>query len=344
MDVFEKLIGNSDAIISAKKLASKGAMVNVPILLNGQSGVGKEIFARAIHNASDRSEMPLIIINCGAIPANLVESILFGHVKGSFTGAIIDHRGKFVDADKGTIFLDEIGELPQALQVKLLRVLQEGEVDPIGGNQPIKVDVRIISATNKKLEDLVSAGHFREDLYYRLNVFPVDIPPLQSRKGDVELLTNHFVEKICKREGRALKNLDRTALALLNGYPWPGNVRELENAVVRAVVLADSDIITQDDFPQIIEQLKKIAGQNKRHNRRRSDIENFAKDIDPKSGGLISIFDINGEVYPMDYVEKMMIKVAHDKYNGKMTEIAKRLQIGRSTLYRKAVQMGLLDN
>ena len=340
-DAFDNLIGHSDVMRKSVLLARKGAGTDVPILLTGESGVGKEVFASAIHKSSNRADKPFIVVNCGALPENLVESILFGHAKGAFTDAKEDHTGKFVDADGGTIFLDEIGELPLDLQVKLLRVLQESEVDPIGGSNTVKIDVRIISATNRELDGLMSAGSFRKDLYYRINVFPVSIPPLCERDGDIETLAAHFVQHICRKEGRNVKSLSKGAAKLLNSYHWPGNVRQLENAVVRAVILSDGSMIMPNDFPQIIADIDKIAAENKRHNRRIDDLI-MALEI-PKEFHHVSIYDENGDVYPIDQIEKMMIKYAYQRYDGKMTVIAKRLAIGRSTLYRKVTELGLLD-
>ncbi len=339
---FDKIIGNSEAMSKAIMLARKGAKTDVPVLLEGESGVGKEVFARAIHKNSSRSTKPFIVVNCGALPSNLVESILFGHAKGAFTDAKEDHAGKFIDADGGTIFLDEIGELPLDLQVKLLRVLQEGEVDPVGGSGTVSVDVRVISATNKKLEELVKAGAFREDLYYRLDVFPVSLPPLRSRNGDIQTLTSHFIKKICEKENRPIKSLTTNAIMLLNGYHWPGNVRQLENVVLRAVILSEGEMITEHDFPQVTADIERMAEENRRHNRRTEDL---IKSLEiPKEFHNTAIYDDNADVYPIDYIEKMMIKYAYIRYEGKMTEIAKRLKIGRSTLYRKVEEMGLFDS
>lgn len=340
VSAFDKIIGNSEVMRKAIILAQKGALTNVPVLLGGESGVGKEVFARAIHKSSDRSEKPFIIVNCGALPANLVESILFGHVKGAFTDAKEDHAGKFVDADGGTIFLDEIGELPLELQVKLLRVLQESEVDPVGGSEVVKVDIRVISATNKKLEDLIAQGLFREDLYYRLNVFPVHLPPLQERNGDIQTLTSHFILKICKKENRPIKALNMNAIMLLNSYNWPGNVRQLENVVLRAVILSEGEMITENDLPQVVSDIERMALENKKHNRRIDDLKRTLEI--PKEFHNISIYDDDANVYSIEYIERMMIKYAFIRYNGKMTEIAKRLNIGRSTLYRKVTELGLL--
>ncbi len=341
-DAFGSIIGKSEQMMAAVKLARKGALTDVPILLEGESGVGKEIFARAIHKASNRAEKPIVVVNCGALPANLVESILFGHAKGAFTDAKDDHSGKFVDANGGTIFLDEIGELPLDLQVKLLRVLQEGEVDPVGSASTVKVDVRVISATNKKLDTLIKSGAFREDLYYRLNVFPVPLPPLNKRADDIQLLTNYFINEICARENRPIKELTTNAIMLLNSYHWPGNVRQLENVVLRAVILSEGEMITEKDFPQILADIEQMDNEKKQHNRRTDDL---IKSMEiPEEFHNICIYDGNADVHSIDFIEKMMIKYAYLRYDGRMTEIAKRLAIGRSTLYRKVEEMGLLDD
>ena len=338
---FDNIIGNSEVMRKAIILAQKGALTDVPVLIGGESGVGKEVFARAIHKTSERADEPFIIVNCGALPANLVESILFGHAKGAFTDAKEDHAGKFVDADGGTIFLDEIGELPLELQVKLLRVLQENEVDPVGGSEVVNVDVRVISATNKKLEDLIEQGLFREDLYYRLNVFPVNLPPLNERNGDIQTLTSHFIHKICKKENRPIKSLTTNAIMLLNSYNWPGNVRQLENVVLRAVILSEGEMIAEGDLPQIVSDIDRMASENKKHNRRIDDLKRTLEI--PKEFHNTSIYDDDANVYSIEHIEKMMIKYAFIRYNGKMTEIAKRLKIGRSTLYRKVTELGLLE-
>ncbi|MDC1090130.1 sigma-54 dependent transcriptional regulator [Emcibacteraceae bacterium] len=329
-NTFDSVIGTSDVMVRAKTLARKGAKTNVPILLSGDSGVGKEIFARAIHIESDRSEKPFVVVNCGALPENLVESILFGHVKGAFTDAIEDHAGKFTEANEGTIFLDEIGELPLDIQVKLLRVLQENEVDPVGGEKVHKIDVRIISATNKNLQELVANGQFREDLFYRVNVFPVEIPLLNKRQGDIQTLVSHFVKKVCDREGRMIKSLTTNATMLLNSYHWPGNVRQLENAVMRAVILSDGDMITDKDFPQILEDIKRLAKVSKRKNRRADDL---IRELDiPKEFHYVTIYDEKANVRRLDHIENIMIRYAFVRYKGKMTEIARRLGMGISTL------------
>ena len=232
-------------------LGHRAAASNIPVLIEGESGVGKELIARAIQGESERRSRPFITVNCGAIPENLVESILFGHEKGSFTGAVDKRIGKFQEADGGTLFLDEVGELPLDAQVKLLRALQTGEIDPVGAKKPVQVDFRLISATNCDMIKLVKEGRFREDLYYRLNVFPLWVPPLRERLEDVPELALHFLARFAAEEGRRVMAIDKNALELLASYSWPGNVRQLENAVFRAIVLADGLELTVGEFPQI---------------------------------------------------------------------------------------------
>ena len=232
------------------RTAQKAAASTIPVLIEGESGVGKELFARAIHGSGERKSKPFVAVNCGAIPDNLVESILFGHEKGAFTGATERHTGKFVEASGGTLFLDEVSELPLAAQVKLLRALQEGAVEAVGGRKPVKVDVRIISATNRKLLDRVKSGHFREDLFYRLHVLPLTIPPLRMRREDIPHLLRHFLARFCAEENRHITGISGEAMAQLSQLEWPGNIRQLENAVYRAVVMSEGDQLGLSDFPQ----------------------------------------------------------------------------------------------
>src|SRR2546426_5937519 len=238
---FKDIITRSARMQAVLRTAQKAAGSAIPVLVEGQSGVGKELIARAIHGSGERRAKPFVAVNCGAIPDNLVESILFGHEKGAFTGATERHMGKFVEASGGTLFLDEVGELPLAAQVKLLRALQEGTVEAVGGRKPVKVDVRIISATNRKLLDRVKSGHFREDLFYRLHVLPLTIPPLRMRREDIPHLLRHFLARFCAEENRLITGISGEAMAHLSQLEWPGNIRQLENAVYRAVVMSDGD-------------------------------------------------------------------------------------------------------
>jgi len=323
---FADLVGQSAAMQHAVALARRAAESSIPILIEGESGVGKEMFARAIQGASSRGGKPFVAVNCGAIPDNLVESILFGHEKGAFTGAAERHIGKFREADGGTLFLDEISELRPDIQVKLLRALQEGEVDPVGGREPVQVDIRLISATNRNLQQLVADGQFREDLYYRLHVFPIQLPPLRDRRDDIEPLIEHFLAKFAATEGKRMRGLTVPARRLLTDYDWPGNVRELENAVFRAVVLCDGDELAVTDFPQIAQRLGLPAAR--------------PTAADAASDALV-LTESNGDVRPLAQVEAEMIELALKKYNGRMSEAARRLGIGRSTLYRKVQALGL---
>ena len=243
-----KIIGKSSRILEVAQKVQKVAPGKTTVLLLGESGTGKELFARAVHNLSQRRAYPFVPINCAAIPRELLESELFGHEKGSFTGADARKLGKFELADKGTIFLDEIAEMDLSLQAKLLRVLQEGEIERVGGVKSVKIDVRIIAASNRDIEKAAEEKLFREDLFYRLNVFPIVIPPLRERKDDIPLLVDYFVDTYCYELKSGKKTVSPDALELMINYPWKGNVRELENCVERAVILCDSDTITRDDI------------------------------------------------------------------------------------------------
>jgi len=329
------------------------------VLIEGESGVGKELIARAIQGESERKARPFITVNCGAIPENLVESILFGHERGSFTGAVDKRIGKFQEADGGTLFLDEIGELPLDAQVKLLRALQEGEIDPVGAKKPVKVDFRLISATNRDMIQLVKDGRFREDLYYRLNVFPIWVPPMRDRLEDVPELALHFLARFAAEEGRRVNGVSKEALELLTGYSWPGNVRQLENAMFRAVVLADSPQLTVAEFPQIaahVEGFRAAIPPAPANVDRRPVVTGPAMlgaentvphtvEVGASAGvkgalGIPAITD-QGEVRSLEAMEADMIRLALGRYRGHMTEVAKRLGIGRSTLYRKMREFGL---
>src|SRR4051812_45894819 len=246
---FSDIVTRSARMHAVLRTAQKAAASTIPVLIEGESGVGKEMFARAIHGTGERAAKPFVAVNCGAIPDNLVESILFGHEKGSFTGATERHTGKFVEASGGTLFLDEVSELPLTAQVKLLRALQEGAVEAVGARRPVKVDVRIISATNRKLLDRVKAGQFREDLFYRLHVLPLTVPPLRMRREDIPHLLRHFLARFCAEENRAITGLAGDAVAGLSQLDWPGNIRQLENAVYRAVVMSEDDQLGLADFP-----------------------------------------------------------------------------------------------
>ncbi len=249
------VITRSGAMKPVLRSAEKAAASAIPVLIEGESGTGKELIARAIHGAGARRAKPFVAVNCGALPENLVESILFGHEKGAFTGATEKHTGKFVEADGGTLFLDEVGELPLPAQVKLLRALQEGEVEPVGGRKSVKVDVRIVSATHRDLIADVKGGRFREDLFYRLHVYPISVPPLRQRSEDIPELARYFLARIAAEEGKRVHSLSGQAVSLLSAFRWPGNVRQLENAVFRAVVLSEGEEIGVNEFPQVAAQV-----------------------------------------------------------------------------------------
>ncbi|WP_428408842.1 sigma-54-dependent transcriptional regulator [Hyphococcus sp.] len=342
---FKDLIGESSALRHVMKLGERAAASNIPILITGESGTGKEMVARAIQGSSDRAGRPFITVNCGAIPENLVESILFGHEKGSFTGASAKHIGKFQEADTGTIFLDEVGELPADMQVKLLRVLQEGEVDPIGSKRPVKVDVRVISATNRDLSEEVKAGRFREDLFYRLNVFPVEIPALRDRREDIPALIDHFIQRYNAEERRDVRGVRHEVLDVLTAHNWPGNVRQLENTIFRAVVLADNPYLSAEDFPLLADEFAAAgieAGPPLLGDDDAEDAEKEGATVTAKpstSGGsskeAVAIFDREGHLRSLQDIEKDLIELAIETYEGKMSEVARRLGMGRSTLYRK---------
>src|SRR5947208_5256189 len=251
---FADIITRSAAMEGVLRMARKASGSTIPVLIEGESGVGKEMVARAIHGTGERSAKPFVAVNCGAIPDNLVESILFGHEKGAFTGATERHTGKFVEASGGTLFLDEVSELPLSAQVKLLRALQEGAVEAVGGRKPVKVDVRIVSATNRKLLDRVKAGQVREDLVYRLHVLPLTIPPLRMRREDIPHLLRHFLARFAAEENRTITGISGEAVAHLAQLDWPGNIRQLENTVYRAVVMSETDLLGLGDFPQLAGQ------------------------------------------------------------------------------------------
>ncbi|WP_428522514.1 sigma-54-dependent transcriptional regulator [Roseibium sp.] len=368
---FADIITHSPAMERVINLGKRAAASNIPILIEGESGVGKEMIASAIQGSSDRKSKPLITVNCGAIPDNLVESILFGHEKGAFTGAVDKHVGKFQEAHGGTLFLDEVGELPQDVQVKLLRAIQENEIDPIGSRRPVKVDFRLISATNRRLIDQVKDGAFREDLYYRLNVFPIWIPPLRDRREDIPALVRHFLARFAAEEGKPqVSGVAQDALAMLQEYAWHGNIRQLQNTVFRAVVLCDGAQLTIDDFPQVAAAIEHPGSQSGVVHPSASApfaavLQETAASAPPPPAqqgaptatttstpagfegsapfGFMRNLDPEGHVRKLTDIEEELIRAAIKHYSGRMTEVAKRLGIGRSTLYRKLKEYGLDD-
>ena len=347
---FRDIVTRSPVMQAVLRKAGKAAVSSIPVLIVGQPGVGKELIARAIHGSGERRTKPFVAVNCGAIPDNLVESLLFGHEKGAFTGATECHTGKFVEAAGGTLFLDEVGELPAAAQVKLLRAIRESEVEPVGGRKPVKVDVRIISATNRDLVADVDAGRFREDLFYRLHVFPIAVPALADRPQDIAELVRHFLARFAAEEGKRIRAVSAEALALLTAYRWPGNVRQLENAVFRAVVLAEGDEIGVGEFPQIAARLARNPPPARRHETRASPPrfdapvpmgEDTAIAPCGLPGAILQLVGPAGEVRPLEEVENEVIRFAIAHYRGQMSQVARRLRIGRSTLYRKLELLSL---
>jgi DNA-binding NtrC family response regulator len=317
---FDNIIGNSPAIQPVFARMEKILVTDSTVLILGESGTGKELVARAIHYNGLRKEKPFIAINCGAIPADLLESELFGHMRGSFTGAVADKPGKFELANKGTIFLDEIGTMPLQLQMKLLRVLQEQEVERVGSTSRTKLDVRVISATHANLEEMVRLDNFREDLYYRLNVIPIQLPPLRERREDIPLLTKHFLRKICTDMHRPVMEITQEAVRALEAYKWPGNVREMENVIERTVALTDSEIIDIQDLPSQIGGI-------------------------PQEGGLLPTLQIPEEgldlAEAIAHIEQTLIKQAMDKSSNIKARAASLLNINRTTLVEKIKRYGM---
>jgi len=312
---FDNIIAQSGEMHEVFKLVNKVKNSDLCVLILGESGTGKELIARAIHFNSDRAKGPFVVVNCASIPHDLLESELFGHEKGAFTGAIQRRVGKFEQAIGGTIFLDEIGEMDQTLQAKILRVIQEKTFTRVGGNDTITTNARLISATNRDLREEVKQRNFREDLYFRLSTFPIMLPPLRQRKSDILLLAEHFLAQYSKEQGKPKLRLSRKALDLLYRYPWPGNIRELENAIQRAVVLTDGETLTEQEMPVAVQSFA-------------------AGELDPKGRSLFS--ESQTGIVPLEKIKEEAIRQALKITEGNIAEAAKRLEIGRATLYRLA--------
>ncbi|QZY53669.1 sigma-54 interaction domain-containing protein [Crassaminicella profunda] len=321
---FGKIIGNSPSIKKALLRAQKASKILSTVLIRGESGTGKELVAKAIHENSQREAGPFVAINCGAIPSELLESELFGHEQGAFTGALKRKIGKFERANHGTVFLDEIGDLPMEMQVKLLRILQEKEFERIGGNEVIHVDIRIIAATNKNLEHMMDEGKFREDLYYRLNVIPIYLPPLRERKMDVPLLIEYFIKKISKNMEVDPVKLTKEAEACLAAYKWPGNIRELQNTVERIIALADEPLIDVEHIPRNISNIYKM----------------YARD--QESTGLINM-NKKGALATLEEYEKEIIKMALNTF-GSFNAAGNALGITHKTVASKARKYKIIEN
>ena len=317
------LVGISGAFVEVMKLVGRVAATNLPVLITGESGTGKEIVARAIHRRSMRAEQPFIAVNCGALPAELIESELFGHVRGSFTGATVDRRGLWQEADRGTVFLDEITETSLAFQVKLLRALQEGEIRRVGSNQTQRVDVRVIAATNRDAEEELRAGRFRQDLLYRLNAVTIHLPPLRERREDIRPLANYFAERTVHDDARPI-GFSKEAMWMLENYDWPGNIRELENAVVRAAALCDQ-IVRPEDLPERVRRSFRTA--NSQSSTHRSDDETN-----------------NESLVPLAELERRHILRVLARTGGNKQAAARILGIDRTTLQRKLERYDLDKN
>jgi DNA-binding NtrC family response regulator len=314
---FSGIVGGSLAMQQVYDMASSVAVSNANVLITGESGTGKELLARSIHYSSLRKEKPFVVLNCAALSEGVLESELFGHEKGAFSGALDTRKGRFERADQGTLFIDEVAEMSMAAQVKLLRVIQEHEFERVGGNKTISVDVRIVAATNKKLEDQVKDGNFREDLYYRLNVVNINVPPLRSRREDVEPLSRFFLDKYTSETGKKITDLSPRALSCLLAHDWPGNVRELQNAIERAVVLSKGSVLTPRDFPQGMQGDDQICLQ-----------------IPEKGGSLTDI---------LEDLERQLIIQTLQREDGSQTRAAETLGIKRTTLRYKMEKYRMID-
>jgi len=345
------MIAKAPAMARVVSLCQKAAKSSIPVLVEGETGVGKELVARVIQGAGERAGKPFITVDCGVLAPNLVDATLFGHRKGAFTGAATDQPGKFAEANGGTIFLNEVGDLPRDTQARLLRVLQEGEIEPVGASRPERVNVRVISATSRRLLNLTKAGDFREDLYYRLNVFPIYVPPLRERREDIPALVDHFIARFAAETGKRVTGIEDGALDLLMRYDWPGNIRQLENTMYRAVVLTEGTRLETADFPQVVAQLggreaalmsldavpvppAPIHVDHAPPRRRQAEEAPPAPD---------RFLDTNGEVATLAGIERELIAFAIAHYGGRMARVARALGIGRSTLYRKLHEYGLTD-
>lgn len=311
--IFSQIVSIDEKMKRVFELVKKSANSHVSILVQGESGTGKDLIAHALHNLSNRRDKPFVVVNCAAIPSELLESELFGHEKGSFTGADSLKIGKFEAANNGTLFLDEIGTMEYQLQAKVLRAIQQKEFTRVGGLQSIKVDVRIISATNSDLQHMVKENKFREDLYYRLATFPIYIPPLRERKNDIVLLAEYFLERSLDRKQKDIRGFSKESIIALTQYPWPGNVRELESVVDRAIILADSPVIGLSELPQ--------------------EIMDYVYSDDEMGNGLFRLTSPN-DLLPFEIFKKSIIRKAVELCDGNISEVAQRLNISRTTVYR----------
>ncbi len=333
------IVGRSEAMQQVFKLIGQVAATDATALITGESGTGKELVARAIYHHSNRSQQPFLAVNCAAIPEQLLESELFGHERGAFTGATLQRIGKFEQCNKGTIFLDEIGDMTPATQTKILRVLQSGTFERVGGNQPIQVDVRVIAATNKALEQAVAAKQFREDLFYRLNVVRIHIPPLRDRRDDIPLLVNYFLEKIAREQQRPPKSIATSVIRALEKYHWPGNVRELENAIRRAYVMAKGDAILQSDLPpEISGQSSSSASLPPLPGTASNEVVNDAAAM---ARQLFQWAKRDPKLKVIPTVERELVIQALKETNNNQVHAAKLLGITRATLRKRIEKFGI---
>lgn len=323
---FGKIVGNSPAMLNVYKMIRQVAKTRTNILLTGESGTGKELIARAIHEQSDRLDKPFVVINCSGIPETLMESELFGHKKGAFTGATQDKKGLFEMADKGTVFLDEIGEISPPIQVKLLRAVQERVFKAVGGNQDIAVDIRFISATNKDLEQEVITGYFREDLFYRLNVIEIKLPPLRQRKSDLRILAQHFLDKYSREMGKEITKISSYAIDLLGRYDFPGNIRELENLMERSVALSTTNILLPDSLELSFHKQRSVEG---------------------VEGGMFNLEEVQKGVSLdaiLEEIERAYLKKALEFSDGNKQKAAELLGLRYHTFWRRLEKMGIEKN
>jgi DNA-binding NtrC family response regulator len=327
---FEEIIGSAPAFRTALAIAAKAARSRAPIYIEGEQGVGKEVVADAMHAASPRAKQPFLKVNCGAIAPNLLDSVLFGHEKNAFTGAFDRRVGIFQQAEGGTVFLDEVDQLTQETQVRLVRLLTQNEIQPMGANHSFRIDVRLITACNGNLSAKLESGEFREDLFYRLNVVQLTIPPLRERTSDIPALARHFLGRMANQPGLRSLGITEEALNMLRGYNWPGNVRQLQSALFRAAVLCDRDALTPDEFPQIAATVGQAG-----HNGPMLAGNNEAIGV--------TLYEDDGNLRPLEQIEADVIRLAIGHYRGRMTEVARRLGIGRSTLYRKLSDLGISE-
>ena len=327
---FDEIVGSAPQFRAALAIAAKAARSKAPVLLEGEAGVGKEVFAHAIHAASPRSKRPLLTIDCGTTPVNLIESELFGHEKGSFAGAFERHVGKLIEADGATAFIDEITRIPADIQAKLASFLETGVARPIGAPHGREIDVRVISAAQSDLLEQVAAGNFREDLYYRINTVQLTIPPLRSRSGDLPALARHLLARIAQQPGIDGLGITDDGLSLLMQYDWPGNVRQLQDTLFRAAIECDGAALTARSFPEIADAVGRAA-------------QRSAPQIVPAfaEGPGVTLYEADGNLRALGDIEADVIRLAIGHYRGRMTEVARRLGIGRSTLYRKLAELGI---